>query len=91
MEGQGHQGLTASAMGLTYMGMSEFDGAGDEQESIATIPQRSNLLSSMSKTRSLTILLRKLNLRNCNTIHRHRHDPRQDCAVSTITIMPSGF
>jgi hypothetical protein len=76
MEGQGHQGLTVSAMGLTCMGMSEFDGAGDEQESIAKIPQRSNLLSSMSKTRSLTIWLRKLNLRNCNTIHRHRHDPR---------------
>jgi hypothetical protein len=45
------------------MGMSEFDGAGDEQESIATIPQRSNLLSSIRKTRSLTLLWQMLNLR----------------------------
>jgi hypothetical protein len=63
MEGLGHQGLTVSAMGLKCIGMSEFDGAGDEQESIATIRQRSNLLSSMSKTRSLTLLLWILNLR----------------------------
>jgi hypothetical protein len=49
MEGQGHQGSIVSTMGLTCMGMSEFDGASDEQESIAKIPQSSNLLSSMSK------------------------------------------
>jgi hypothetical protein len=29
-------------MDLRRMGMSEFDGVGDEQESSATIPQRSN-------------------------------------------------
>lgn len=33
----GTQGLKVSAMGLGCMGMSEFYGAGDEQESIATI------------------------------------------------------
>jgi aryl-alcohol dehydrogenase-like predicted oxidoreductase len=33
----GRQGLTVSAMGLGCMGMSEFYGAGDEAESIATI------------------------------------------------------
>ena len=33
----GKQGLTVSSMGLGCMGMSEFYGAGDEQESIATI------------------------------------------------------
>ena len=33
----GNQGLTVSALGLGCMGMSEFYGAGDEQESIATI------------------------------------------------------
>ena len=70
--------------------MSEFDGAGDEQESIATIPQRSNLLSSIRKTRSLTLLWQMLNLRELQHIHRYRRDRRQDYAVSTITIMPSG-
>src|SRR5439155_21215813 len=33
----GNEGLTVSAMGLGCMGMSEFYGAGDEKESIATI------------------------------------------------------
>ena len=33
----GTQGLKVSALGLGCMGMSEFYGAGDEQESIATI------------------------------------------------------
>lgn len=33
----GSQGLTVSAMGLGCMGMSEFYGPGDEDESIATI------------------------------------------------------
>lgn len=33
----GNQGLTVSAMGLGCMGMLEFYGGGDEQESIATI------------------------------------------------------
>jgi hypothetical protein len=50
-------------MGLRCMGMSEFDGVGDEQESSVTIPQRSNLLSSISKTQSLTLLWQMLNLR----------------------------
>jgi hypothetical protein len=35
----GHSGLFVSAMGLRCIGMSEFDGVGDEQESSATIPQ----------------------------------------------------
>ena len=59
----GHSGLSVSAMGLRCMGMSEFDGVGDEQESSATIPQRSNLLSSIRKTQSLTLLWQMLNLR----------------------------
>jgi aryl-alcohol dehydrogenase-like predicted oxidoreductase len=33
----GRQGLRVSALGLGCMGMSEFYGAGDEKESIATI------------------------------------------------------
>src|SRR5438093_5248166 len=33
----GNEGLTVSALGLGCMGMSEFYGAGDEKESIATI------------------------------------------------------
>ncbi|MFP5415257.1 MAG: aldo/keto reductase, partial [Gammaproteobacteria bacterium] len=33
----GRQGLEVSALGLGCMGMSEFYGAGDEAESIATI------------------------------------------------------
>src|ERR1017187_8250453 len=33
----GTQGLTVSAIGLGCMGMSEFYGPGDEQESLATI------------------------------------------------------
>ena len=33
----GHEGLTVSALGLGCMGMSEFYGPGDEQESLATI------------------------------------------------------
>jgi hypothetical protein len=63
LEGLGHSGLSVSAMGLRCMGMSEFDSGGDEQESIATIPQRSNFLSSIRKTRSLTLLWQMLNLR----------------------------
>ena len=35
----GNEGLTVSALGLGYMGMSEFYGTGDEKESIATIHQ----------------------------------------------------
>jgi aryl-alcohol dehydrogenase-like predicted oxidoreductase len=37
----GRQGLTVSALGLGCMGMSEFYGAGDEAESIATIHRAS--------------------------------------------------
>jgi hypothetical protein len=51
----GHQGLSVSAMGLRCMGMSEFDGAGDEQESIATIPQRSTWCIRTSPPRMWTI------------------------------------
>jgi len=62
-EGLGHSGVSVSAMGLRCMGRSEFDGVGDEQESSATIPQRSNLLSSIRKTQSLIPLWQMLNLR----------------------------
>jgi aryl-alcohol dehydrogenase-like predicted oxidoreductase len=34
----GNQGFTVPALGLGCMGMSEFCGEGDEQESIVTIP-----------------------------------------------------
>jgi hypothetical protein len=43
----GNQGLTVSAMGLRCMGMSEFDGAGNEQESIV-IPRRHRRCPSVS-------------------------------------------
>jgi hypothetical protein len=59
----GHSGLSVPAMGLRCIGMSEFDGVGDEQESSATIPQRSNLLSSIRETQSLTLFWQMLNLR----------------------------
>lgn len=39
----GNEGLTVSAMGLGCMGMSEFYGAGDEKESIATIRRAMDL------------------------------------------------
>src|SRR5450432_544197 len=46
----GTQGLKVSALGLGCMGMSEFYGAGDEQESIATIHRSIELGSTFLDT-----------------------------------------
>ncbi len=46
----GSQGLTVSAMGLGCMGMSDFYGARDDKESIATLQRALELVVTLLDT-----------------------------------------